>query len=411
MRRSHRAALLIGSTVLGCIALVSAVPAAAQACPWRAAWTSAQMRPDAANALPAEALADTTLRQIVRSSIAGNQVRVRISNVFGDAPLRIGAVTIARSAGNGSARIHPQTLRTLRFAGAPGAVVPPGSDWLSDPVTLPIGAFDDLAVSIRVMDARGAQTAHPGSRATSYHVQGDMTAATDLPAATRIDRWHMLSGIEVTSCTARGGIVVLGDSITDGRGSTTNGNDRWTDFLARRLGGRRAVINQGIGGNRVLLDGLGPSAMARLDRDVLAQPGVAHLILLEGVNDLGTLGRDKPATDVQYRALVAQLTGAYAQIVARARARGLKVHGATILPFMGNDYYRPTEAAERARQAINQWIRTCGNFDSVIDFDHALRDPTRPAYLAPQFDSGDGLHPNPAGFRAMADAVPPTIFG
>ncbi|MCW4462041.1 SGNH/GDSL hydrolase family protein [Sphingomonas sp. BT-65] len=396
--------------MLGCIALVSAVPAAAQACPWRAAWASSQTRPDSANALPAEALADTTLRQIVRSSIAGNQVRVRISNVFGDAPLRIAAATIARSAGNGSARIHPQTLRTLRFADAPGAVVPPGSDWLSDPVTLPIGAFDDLVVSIRVMDARGAQTAHPGSRATSYHVQGDMTAATDLPAAARIDRWHMLSGIEVTSCTARGGIVVLGDSITDGRGSTTNGNDRWTDFLARRLGGRLAVINQGIGGNRVLLDGLGPSAMARLDRDVLAQPGVAHLILLEGVNDLGTLGRDKPATDAQYRALVTQLTGAYAQIVARARARGLRVHGATILPFMGNDYYRPTEAAERARQAINQWIRTRGNFDSVIDFDHALRDPARPAYLAPQFDTGDGLHPNPAGFRAMANAVSLTIF-
>ena len=386
--------------------MVSAAPAVAQTCPWRAAWGSSQLKPDSANALPADGLIDTTLRQIVRPSIAGRRVRVRISNAFGDAPLHVTAASLAGSAGNATAKVKPDTLRPLRFAGRAGAVIPPGADWLSDPVDLPIGAFDDLAVSLHVEQVPQAQTAHPGSRATSWFIRGDATAATDLPSATAIERWYLLSGVEVETCTARAGIVVLGDSITDGRGSTTNGNDRWTDVLARRLDGRAAVINQGIGGNRVLLDGLGPNAMARLDRDVLALPGIGHLIMLEGVNDLGTLGRDRPASAAEYRDLVQRLTGAYGQIVARAHARGLKVHGATILPFGSNEYYHPGTEAEAARQAINAWIRMPGHFDSVIDLDRVLRDPKRPDRLAPAYDTGDGLHPNPAGFRAMAEAVP-----
>lgn len=392
--------------LLAGVAMVWTVPAFAEGCPWRAAWGASQLKPDAANALPPEALADTTLRQIVRPSIGGKRVRMRFSNAFGDAPLRIRAATLGRSASNASARIAAGSLRPLRFLGAAGAVIPPGGDWLSDPVDLPVSAFDDLAVSLHVERVPELQTAHPGSRATSWFVRGDATGAADLPAATPIERWYLLSGIELESCAARDGVVVLGDSITDGRGSTTNGNDRWTDVLARRLAGRAAVINQGIGGNRVLLDGLGPNAMARLDRDVLALPGIAHLIVLEGVNDLGTLGRDRPASAEEYRDLVHRLTGAYSQIVARAHARGLKVHGATILPFGSNAYYHPGAEAEAARQAINAWIRTPGHFDSVIDLDRALRDPQQPGRLLPAYDTGDGLHPNPAGFRAMAEAVP-----
>ncbi|WP_025290395.1 SGNH/GDSL hydrolase family protein [Sphingomonas sanxanigenens] len=385
--------------------LFAAAPAAAGTCPWLPAWGSSQMAPDAANSLPDGALADATLRQIVRPSIAGARVRVRLSNAFGRAPLRIGAATLARSADNRSARIDVATLRALAFAGAAGVVIPPGGDWLSDPVTLPVAAFDDLAVTVHVRGQPEVQTAHPGSRATSYVAKGDQARAGDLAGATPTDHWFLLSGIEVETCSAKGAVVALGDSITDGRGSTTNGNDRWTDLLARRLGGRAAVINQGIGGNRVLLDGLGPNALARLDRDVLALPGVRHLVLLEGINDIGTLAREAPATAEQHRALVAHLTGAYAQIVARARARGIKVHGATLLPFRGNDYYHPDAATEADRQAVNAWIRTPGNFDSVIDFDRVMRDPARPDHLNPAFDTGDGLHPNPAGFRAMADAV------
>lgn len=392
------------------LGLATTAHAQAQRCPWRVAWGSSQLRPDAANSLPATALANTTLRQVVRTSIPGERIRVRISNAFGDAPLHIGAATLARSADNASARTVAGSMYALRFAGAAGAVIAPGSDWLSDPVEMQVAPFSDLTVSLHLVQAPPSQTAHPGSRATSYHVSGDATAAADLARATKTDRWYLLSGVEVASCTARDGIVVLGDSITDGRGATTNGNDRWTDFLARRLQGRAAVINQGIGGNRVLLDGLGPNALARLDRDVLAQPGIRHLIVLEGINDLGTLGRDRPASASAYAALVRQLTAGYAQIVARARARGLKVHGATILPFMGNDYYRPSAEAEVGRGAVNEWIRTEGNFDSIIDLDRALRDPARPAYLLPAYDSGDGLHPNPAGFRAMAQAVDLAIF-
>lgn len=390
-----------------------AAPSTAQAeqtCPWKAAWASSQMLPDAVNALPAGALEGATLRQIVRPAITGGQVRVRFSNVFGQSPLRIGGATLARSANNATSDIVPATLRALRFAGQPGVVIPPGGEWLSDPIAWNGTPFEDLAISVHVLADADGQTSHPGSRATSYVARGDAIGAAKLDGATAVDHWYLLSGIEVTSCAAGAGIVVLGDSITDGRGSTTNGNDRWTDFLARRLSGSAAVINQGIGGNRVLLDGLGPNAMARLDRDVLAQPGIGHLIVLEGINDIGTLARRPDASPADHAALVAQVTGAYAQIIARAKARGIAVHGATILPFMGNEYYSPGPASEADRQAINAWIRNSGAFDSVIDLDAVMRDPARPAYLNPAYDIGDGLHPNPAGFQAMAQAVTLSLF-
>ena len=407
--------LALGTTLLTALslsapALAGAADTPLPTCPWKAAWASSQMLPDAANSLPDGALDDATLRQIVRPSIAGTHLRVRLSNVFGTTPLRIGSATLARSADNASAAIDPATLHALRFHGAAGAVIPPGGEWLSDPVAWPGGAFQDLTVSVHVLADPDGQTSHPGSRATSYVARGDATRTAGLAEAMRVDHWYLLSGIEVASCTAQDGVVVLGDSITDGRGSTTNGNDRWTDFLARRLNGRAAVINQGIGGNRVLLDGLGPNAVARLERDVLAQPGIRHLILLEGINDIGTLARQKTATPAEHAALVEQVTAAYAQIIARAHARGIKVHGSTILPFMSNEYYSPDAASEADRQAINAWIRTSGAFDSVIDLDAALRDPARPGYLNPAYDTGDGLHPNPAGFRAMADAVPLSLF-
>lgn len=389
-----------------------AAKAGSAGCPWQAAWASSQMVATGDNALPAGALADATLRQIVRPSIGGGQVRVRFSNAFGSAPLHIAGATLALSTGNAGSSIAPETLQTLRFSGRDHAVIPPGADWLSDPVKLPVRAFADLAVSLRLQGDVREQTSHPGSRATSYLTPGDVLRAAAFPQSTlATDHWFLLSGIEVQSCAARPGVIVLGDSITDGRGSTTNGNDRWTDALARRLGGRMAVINQGIGGNRVLRDGLGPSAMARLDRDVLSQPGIGHLVLLEGINDIGSLGQNRNVTAQDHDALVAQLTSAYAQIVERAHARGLKVHGATLLPFGGNEYYSPDALTEAGRQAVNAWIRNSGKFDSVIDLETVMRDPARPDRLAPAYDSGDGLHPNPAGFRAMAQAIALSIFG
>ena len=206
-------------------------------------------------------------------------------------------------------------------------------------------------------------------------------------------------------------IVVLGDSITDGYGVQPNTDTRWPDFLARRLQAdprtrHLAVLNHGIGGNRMLLDGLGPNALARFERDVLAQPGVRYLILLEGVNDLGTLTRDAPATPEAHRALVEGIIGAYRQMVERARARGIRAIGATILPYGASEYYHPNALNEADRQAINAWIRAPGHFDALIDFDAMIRDPAAPTRMRADLDSGDGLHPSIAGYEAMAEAVP-----
>ena len=394
------------SLLLLAAALVTPAPAAARTCSWQGSWMSAQMTPDANNALPAGALNDATLRQIVRLSTGGNRVRVRVSNAFGRTPLAIGAATIARSPGNDTARVAPDSLRRVTFGGAAGVTVPPGGEWLSDPVTIAAPSFGDVAVSLHVRSEPDGQTAHAGSRATSYVVAGDRSGATDLTGATPTDHWFLLSGVEVERCAPATAILAFGDSITDGYGVKPNRNERWTDFLSRRLGGRTAVLNAGIGGNRLLLDGTGANALARLDRDVLGQAGVTHLIVLEGINDIGMLTRDRPAGAAEHRALVAGITGAYAQIVARARAHGVKVIGATVLPFMANRYYHPDAASEADRQAVNDWIRAPGHFDGVIDFDRAMRDPARPAYLLAAYDSGDGLHPGIAGYRAMAEAVP-----
>ncbi|HWC18535.1 MAG TPA: GDSL-type esterase/lipase family protein, partial [Terriglobales bacterium] len=210
-------------------------------------------------------------------------------------------------------------------------------------------------------------------------------------------------------------IVTLGDSITDGHGATTNGNDRWPDVLAKRLQGAAqtrtiAVLNHGIGGNRLLLDGLGPNALARFDHDVIAQAGVRYLIVLEGINDIGTASREHEIPPAEHEILVHRLTAAYEQIVARAHAHGIKVFGATILPFVGSDYYHPGAAADGDRQALNQWIRTPGHFDTVIDLDKITRDPAHPDRLLPAYDSGDHLHPSPAGYAAMAEAIPLSLF-
>ncbi|MEH3159500.1 MAG: GDSL-type esterase/lipase family protein [Sphingomonas taxi] len=371
------------------------------------------------DALPNGALADATLRQVVRASAGGGQVRVRFSNAFGRAPLVIAHATLARSADRASARVRPETMRTLRFAGSAAVTIPPGADWVSDPVAWPIAAFDDLAVSAHIAASDG-RTSHLGSRATSYVVAGDRTADADLADPRRVAHWYHLAGLEVRRCAprppCRGRSSCWAISITDGYGVALDSNTRWTDALARRLGGRVAVVNQGIGGNRILGDGLGPSVLSRLDRDVLAQPGIGHLIVLAGVNDLGGLARTRTATPQQRADLTAQIIAAYAQIVARARAHGIRVHGATILPFMASGYYKPDAAIEASRQAINAWLRTPGNVDGVIDIDRgAARSGTarlsrrevrqrRPASLDRRL-SRDGRRRRPDGVRPSEEAA------
>ncbi|WP_353739218.1 GDSL-type esterase/lipase family protein [Sphingomonas sp. NIBR02145] len=379
---------------------------------WVTAWATSQMIPGN-NALPAEDMKDATLRQIVRVQIAGQKLRVRLTNAYGTQPLRIGAATIARSADLASARIDAASLASLTFGGAKSVTIPAGADYWSDPFDLPVKAGADLAITLYLPEAPMQQTGHPGARATSYYLHGDHSRDADLADAKKVDRWFQIGAIEVASPKASA-VVILGDSITDGYGVPTNSNARWTDALQLRLRANpaladMAVLNAGIGGNRLLNDGLGPNAMARFDREVLSYPGVTHLVIFEGVNDLGTLTRDAPATPEAHAALVEGMIGAYRQMVARARAHGIKVIGATITPYGGSGYYHPDAQNEADRAAVNAWIRTPGNFDGVIDFDAAMRDPAAPTKLLKAYDN-DGLHPSVAGYQAMADAVPLSLL-
>ncbi len=376
---------------------------------WTAAWASAQMVPAGDQVVPGEWLDDATLREVVRVGLSGPRLRLRLSNAFGTAPLTVGGVTVALSADNGTARISGEAM-AVRFGGRRDIVIPAGAETWSDPVDLAVTAGADLAVSLYLPAAPMPPTGHPGSRATTYFASGNRIGDPDLRGAQTAPRWLALAGIEVFAPQARA-IAVFGDSITDGYGVQPDTNLRWTDHLAARLRaepafGAVAVLNGGIGGNRLLNDGLGPNALARFGRDVLSQPGVTHLIVLEGVNDLGTLTRDAPASPERHAAQVAQAIEALRQIVGRARAHGIVAIGGTIMPFGGSAYYHPDAATEADRQAINAWIRTSGNFDAVIDFDAAMRDPENPARLKPALDSGDGLHPSLDGYRAMAEAVP-----
>ncbi|MHA6721246.1 SGNH/GDSL hydrolase family protein [Sphingomonas sp. RS6] len=397
------------------IALLAA--ATAQASPsdereprWVGAWASSQMVPREDSSLPDEELDDATLRQIVRLQVPATRMRVRFSNAFGTEPLKIDGATIARAIAPDGAKIDPATLRPLRFGGAAAAIVPAGADYWSDPVELPVAGGADLAVSVHFGETPSRQTGHPGSRATSYVARGDHLRDADLPGAKTFDHWYQLSGIEVASAKGRA-VVAFGDSITDGYGVKPNTNLRWTDALQQRLRAVPAlrdvaVLNAGIGGNRLLNDGLGPNGLARFDRDVLTPPGVSHVIIFEGVNDLGTLTRDAPVSAEAHAALVMRIIGAYRQMIDRAHAHGIKAIGATITPYGASGYYHPDAANEADRQAINAWIRAPGHFDAVIDFDAAMRDPADPTRLRKDLDSGDGLHPSTAGYRAMGEAVP-----
>jgi lysophospholipase L1-like esterase len=302
----------------------------------------------------------------------------------------------------GGSTIRPDSGQALTFHRRSSVTIPPGALMVSDPVSFDLAPLSDLAVTIHVKDPSQDITGHPGARCTSYLQAGDSVATADLPAAARTSHWYYLNGVDVRDTNGAAAVATLGDSITDGRGSTTDGNGRWTDYLSRRLRANKGtaeigVLNQGIGGNCVLNHGLGPNALARLDRDVVAQPGVRWLIVLEGINDLGT--RSASAED---------LIAAYEQIILRAHARDILVYGATIMPCGGSFYFSPD--LEAARRTINTWIRTSGRFDAVIDFDAATRDPQRPSHLLAAVDCGDHLHPADEGYKIMADAIDLELF-
>jgi lysophospholipase L1-like esterase len=275
--------------------------------------------------------------------------------------------------------------------------------------------LSDLAVTYYLDAPPARETSHPGSRATTWYVHGDFVTAATLPDPKPVDHWYQLSEVDVLAAPSAASISILGDSITDGHGATTNGNDRWTDVLAARLQSTHetrniGVSNQGIGGNHLLTDGLGPSALARFDRDVLAPAGVRWVIVFEGVNDLGGVAQHAEVSPEDHAAFVRRVLAAYKQIIARAHAHGLLVYGATITPYVGSGFYHPGPPSEADRQAVNQWIRTDGHFDAVIDFDAVVRDPQHPDQLLPAYDSGDHLHPSPTGYKAMGESIPLALF-
>lgn len=382
---------------------------------WIGSWASSQQIPEPANALPPQALRDATLRQIVHLTAGGRELRVRLSNAFGTAPLTVLAVHVARPVSKETGGIDAPSDRALAFAGSSSVTIPAGAEYYSDPIAFDAPALSDLAITLYIEVPPQRQTSHPGSRETSFLVHGNHVADASLHGAVTIAHWFLISGVDVREHARGAAIVTLGDSITDGHATADNSDTRWPDDLARRLQSSPAarglsVLNVATGGNRLLLDGLGPSALARFDRDVLGQTGVRYLVVLEGVNDLGSATRLAPISAARHTVLVHQMIAAYQQIILRAHAHGIRVIGGTITPYMGSDYYHPAAASEADRDAVNAWIRQPGHFDAVVDFDRVVRDPKHPDRMLPLYDSGDHLHPSPAGYRAMAAAIPLGLF-
>jgi lysophospholipase L1-like esterase len=382
---------------------------------WVATWGASQQIPEPQNALPVDDLRDATVRQIFHLSVGGSALRVHLSNAFGTEALHFTSVHIARPLSSSTSAIEAASDRPLTFAGSSDVTIPPGAEIVSDPLQITIAPLSDLAVTFHLDAPPVVETGHPGSRATSYYLHGDLVGAATLTEPRHVDHWYQISEIDVFSTPGGATLVTLGDSITDGHGATTNGNDRWPDVLAERLQTSPAthniaVSNQGIGGNHLLTDGLGPNALARFDRDVLAPASVHWVIVLEGINDLGGLTLKGEVSAADHAAIVRRMIAAYQQIIVRAHAHGLLVYGGTITPFVGSDYYHPGPLSEADRQAVNQWIRASGQFNTVIDFDAVVRDPAHPDHLLPAYDSGDHLHPSPAGYKAMANSIPLILF-
>jgi lysophospholipase L1-like esterase len=352
---------------------------------------------------------DTTLREIVHISIGGPAVRIILSNEFGLDPLTIGAANIALSAGHGE--INPASATTLTFGGHPTVTIPPGALIVSDPANLKVPAFADIAVSLFLPTQPVRQISqHSFADQTNYTAAGNVVVEKTFESRNEIYSWPFLKGIDVTADDKAAAIVTFGDSITDGAHSTRDANARWPDVLARRLQANKktanlGILNQGIGGNRILHDTTGPSALARFDRDVLAQAGVKYLVIMESVNDIGhATDPAKPYDVVTADDLIAGLS----QLATRAHAHGIKVIGATLTPFVGAKYQSP--AGEEIRQAINQWIRTSNQFDGIIDFDKVTTDPTHPGMFLPLDDSGDHLHPGDEGYKAMGESIDLNLF-
>ncbi|KAJ4363386.1 hypothetical protein N0V83_009679 [Neocucurbitaria cava] len=397
---------------------------------WIDAWASMPQLTEPANLPPAPfnqtgaVFVNSTIRQTLFMTAAASQIRLKISNVFGGSNLPITAVTVALPANNtaGIYQIQPKTLQKVTFSGKDSISIPNGALAVSDPLNFPIKAQQIVTVTMYLATGQTTNsiTSHPGSRTTSWWQFGNAVTAESLsitdPSTQSAAHWYFLSSIEAWVPPHQGSLLIVGDSITDGRGSTNNANNRWPDLLFARLQKSSStkhisIGNLAAGGNRVLADGLGPNAFGRIDRDVLAHPGVRYAMVFEGVNDIGSA----PATPAAQTAIYENLIQAYTQIVQLIHAHGIPVFAATITPFSApsNTTVQPYSDPERekTRQKVNKFIRESGTFDAVVDFDKLLADKAIPSQLDDEYNSGDYLHPNVAGYQHLADSFPVGIFG
>jgi lysophospholipase L1-like esterase len=391
---------------------------------WVAAWAASPAGADPDPNEPLLNIENQTVRERVRLSMGGAQLRIRLSNEFGTAPLLIGSVTVAAPVD--LATIKPGSTKTVTFGGQASILIPAGAPVLSDPVTIPIARGSEISLSLYFPKRVSTPTLHGlALKRAVISQQGDYTRAEKIGGGTVSESSICVSAVLVPAQPSQRLIVALGDSITDGDRSTVEADHNWPGDFARRLGmasesSNLSIVNAGMVGNRLLSDGsgisasFGVSALARFDRDVLSLPGVTHIVLLEGINDIafpGTKMGGRFLADPMDVRTPEDLIAAYQQLISRAHAHGIKIFGATMTPFEDatfSGYY--SESKEKIRQAVNQWIRTGGAFDGVIDFDVVLRDPDHPSRLLPQFASKDHLHPNDAGYQAMTDAVDMHLF-
>ncbi len=374
---------------------------------WIATWSTSHQLVEPRNNPPAPGLNGNTLRQVVRVSLGGNNIKLRLSNTFGNAPVEIESVHVSKALDDG--QIAPETDTKVYFGNQSKITIEPGETILSDSIEFDLKTRSDVAITMYITAIGTEISGHPGSRTTSYIKTGNTVTDISMEDAdAKADRWYIIDTIEVMAPDSSAAVVILGDSITDGYGTDINKQNRWPDELSRRLleninTQHISVLNHGIGGNCVLKSCLGPSAVSRFERNVLSQNGVKWLIIFEGVNDIGGIESHEKAAEI-----VDNLKTAYQEMINKAREHNIKVFGATITPFGGSFYDTP--AAELARQQINEWIRTNDSFDAIIDFDKALRDPKKPRHILPKADGGDGLHPSVEGYTLMAEFIDLSLF-
>jgi lysophospholipase L1-like esterase len=373
---------------------------------WVGTWSTAPQLVEPGNNPPSPGLSNSTLRQIVRVSIGGDSLRIRLSNEFSMGSVTFQAVHFAASAGSGA--IDPSTDKVLYFGGRTDTTVAAGTTLTSDPFAFPLQPRMDVAITIYYGSTSPSVTGHPGSTPTSYLLSGNAVSRADCSGAVTTDHWYNINTIDVLAPSSAASVAILGNSITDGRGSTTNLQNRWPDVFSESLlrdssTQQVGVLNMGIGGNCVLSGGLGPTGVSRFDRDILNQQGVRWAIVFEGVNDLG---RVRSAAGAMTTA--DDLIAAYKQMIIKAHAKDVKIYGTTILPFKGHAYYN--QYSEQCRGIVNQWIRTSGNFDACIDFDKLMRDPQDTTRLGCATYQDDGLHPDAGAYKKMGESIDRGLF-